>query len=88
MACDRDTIIADAVTSGIWCETNKINLLRLIAQLTCEAAQGGGGGGGGGPTCANYGGGQPDFIPASGCGNAIDISDGTIYWYYSGAWHP
>lgn len=46
-----------------------------------------GGGGGGGATCGNYAGGEPDFTPATGCGVAIDTSDGRIWWYYSGAWH-
>lgn len=44
---DRDTIVAQGIVSGLWCETNKIALLRYIAQLTFEASQSGGGGGGG-----------------------------------------
>lgn len=61
----------------------------MIIALLDQISQGGGtGGGGGGVTCGDYGGGQPTFIPASGCASAIDTSDGTIYWYYSGAWHP
>ena len=47
----------------------------------------GGGGGGGGMICGNYGGLQPTFVPASGCGGAIDTSNERIWWYYSGAWH-
>lgn len=46
-----------------------------------------GGVAGSGPACGNYSGGQPDFIPATGCGVAVDTSDGHIWWYYSGAWH-
>lgn len=44
MACDRDTIQAQACESGIWKETSELNLLRLLAQLECEAAEAAGGG--------------------------------------------
>lgn len=36
---------------------------------------------------ANYSGGQPTFTPASGTGTAVDTSNGTVWHYYSGAWH-
>jgi len=37
----------------------------------------------------NYGGGEPDWIPAGGVGLAIDTSTtpGTQWTYHSGAWH-
>jgi len=86
MACDLATIQTQLCTSGIGTVTNPVTLLQIIAQLTCEASEGGGGGGGA-VICGNYGG-QPTFTPTTGCGVAVDTSDGTIYWYYSGAWHP
>jgi hypothetical protein len=45
MACDLTTIQTDACTSGIGKVQDPIQLLQLIAQLVCEAAEGGGGGG-------------------------------------------
>ncbi len=57
-------------------------------QLLCEIlAASSGGLGGGGVVCGNYGGNQPTFTPSSGCGNAIDTSNGQVWWYYSGAWN-
>lgn len=46
MACDLETIQTEACTSGIGKVQDRIALLQIIAQLTCEASQGGGGGGG------------------------------------------
>ena len=45
MPCDLTTIQTEACASGIGRVRDKITLLQLIAQLTCEASQGGGGGG-------------------------------------------
>lgn len=46
MACDLETTQSAACASGIGKVTSPIQLWQLIAQLTCEAAEGGGGGGG------------------------------------------
>ncbi len=54
--------------------------LALLQQIV----DGGGAGGGGGVTC---GAGAPVAAPASGCGTYIDTATGTLYLYYSGAWH-
>lgn len=59
-----------------------------LALLDQIAQAGGGGGGSPSPVICGAYGGQPTFTPSTGCGVAIDTSDGTIYWYYSGAWHP
>ncbi len=53
--------------------------------LLCQIANNGGAGGGGSIT---EGAGAPVAAPSSGTGAYIDTNDGTIYWYYSGAWHP
>lgn len=76
--------MSDACTYGYTGLSDRdIKIATLV--LLCN---GGGGGGGGGVSCGNYSGGQPTFTPSTSCAVAIDTSDGTIYWYYSGAWHP
>jgi hypothetical protein len=45
MACELEQIQTDACTSGIGKVTDRIALLQIIAQLTCEASEGGGGSG-------------------------------------------
>lgn len=62
---------------GMW----QLMELALLAQIAQN------GGSGGSLTCGNYGGGQPSFTPASGCGLALDTSNGRPWWYYNGAWH-
>lgn len=44
-------------------------------------------GGGSGFTFGNYAGVAPNFTPATGEGAAVDTSNGTVWYYYSGAWH-
>lgn len=58
-----------------------IGLLQLLVQNI------GSGGGGSGTTCGNYGGGQPNFTPASGCALAIDTSNRGLWAYTNGAWN-
>jgi hypothetical protein len=60
----------------------ELALLQLIAENIGAAA----GGGGSGVVCGNYGGGQPNFTPTT-CGNAVDTSNGRVWWYYNGAWN-
>jgi len=60
----------------------ELALLQLIVQ------NGGGGGGGGSAIYSdNYGGGQPNITPSTNTAIAIDTSNGTIWTWYSGAWH-
>lgn len=42
------------------------------------------GGSGGGVTCGS---GAPVAAPSGACALYIDTDDGTLYMYYSGAWH-
>lgn len=61
MACNLTTIQNAACISGIAREQSQIKLLQLIAQLTCEAAEGGGGGGSQTPWSENIDGGGFDL---------------------------
>lgn len=83
MPCDAASLINTAYANG-YPKLSHLDLLMCIVNAACA---GGGGGGGGGVTCGNYAGGQPNFTPASGCGNAIDTSNGRVWWYYGGGWH-
>ena len=56
----------------------------VIIYLLCQIANSGGGSG---LTCGNYAGGQPNFIPASGCAIAVDTSINRPWWYYNGQWN-
>lgn len=47
MACNIATTQANACASGIGKLTNPVQLLQVIAELSCEIASAGGGGGGG-----------------------------------------
>jgi hypothetical protein len=58
----------------------ELALLQIIANNV-------GGGSSSAATFGNYAGGQPTFTPSSGTGLAVDTSDGTMWEYYSGAWH-
>jgi hypothetical protein len=62
-------------------EAMEIALLDMVYGLIAS------GGIGGGVICGNYGGGNPTFVPASGCGVAIDTSNDRIWWYYNGTWN-
>jgi hypothetical protein len=66
---------------------NKLDCLYHIEQRILGALTDGGGGSG--FTFGNYGGGpnEPTFTPATGEGAAVDTSDGTVWYYYSGSWH-
>lgn len=68
MACDLDTTIEASCESGIGKIQDKILLLKLIAQLTCEIADSGGGGGGG-ATIVNS---SPQGV--------VVAAAGTLYW--------
>lgn len=61
---------------GFW-QLFELGLLQQIADA-------GGTGGGGGIQCTV---GIPVAAPSSSCALAIDTTDGTIYEFYSGAWH-
>jgi hypothetical protein len=65
----------------------RLEALQVIIYLLDKLVNGGGSsGGGGGIQSGNYGGGQPNFTPASGTGAAIDTSDGELWFYYNGGW--
>lgn len=55
--------------------------------MIVAAFEAGSSGGGTGATFGNYAGGVPNFTPAGGTGLAVDTSNGTLWMYYSGAWH-
>ncbi len=59
-------------------------LLPYALIVAAQSVASGGGGSGGGLTC---GVGAPVAAPASGCGGYINTSDGSLFLYYSGAWH-
>lgn len=60
---------------------------RDVMLCVLQGAGTGGGGGTGGISSGNYGGGQPNFTPTTSVAIAIDESNGTIWTWYSGAWH-
>ncbi len=66
----------ECLSPGMW------QLLELA--LLQQIVDAGGGSGGGGLTC---GAGAPVAAPASGCGGYINITDGSLFLYYSGSWH-
>lgn len=83
MACDIDTIQAAACASGIGKVTDEIQLLRLIAQLTCEAAEGGASA----AAAVSSGSGAPVADPGVSTAIYFDTDTGVQYNFYSGAWH-
>ncbi|MFA7243463.1 MAG: hypothetical protein WC091_25430 [Sulfuricellaceae bacterium] len=84
MACDLTTIQTDACTSGIGKVQDPIQLLQLIAQLVCEAAEGGGGGG---SAYVISGVGAPVADPGVTAAIYFDTATGVQYNFYSGSWH-
>jgi len=80
--CSIATLQADACSNG-FAALSEGDKMAILLQLLCNIVEEGGGG----VRCGNYGGGEPDFTPASGCGVAIDTSNERIWWYYSAAWH-
>lgn len=86
MATDPASLLAQANCFACF-GANEYMLDLMELALLVQLVQGGGIVGGGGVQCGNYAGGQPNFTPSSGCGNAIDTSNGQIWWYYNGAWH-
>ncbi len=78
--CNVDTLL---VNGRDFRKLSDRDLKIVTCQLACELVAGGGGGGGN-TTC---GVGPPVAVPASGCGLYINTSDGSLFMYYSGAWH-
>lgn len=68
MACDLETTIEESCTSGIGKIQDPIMLLKIIAYLMCEIADGGGTGGGG-ATIVNS---SPQGV--------VVAAAGTLYW--------
>lgn len=89
MACEVDTTLAASCESGISCIRDPIVLLQIIAQLTCELADGGGGGGGlSGVECGVV---DPEgVVSATSCRIYINTANQTV-WVNSGTgttgWH-
>jgi len=84
------TCNATALATAGKCFTgmNPIQQGAVIIYLLCQiSATGGGGGGSSNVTSGDYGGGQPDFTPATDTAIAIDTSNGTIWSWYSNSWH-
>lgn len=84
--CDLSTLLADACASG-FTELNEQQFRAVALQLACDISAGGGGGGGGSVFSGNYGGVAPVIVPTTTAAIAIDTSDGTVWYWYSGAWH-
>jgi hypothetical protein len=62
--------------------------MAVLIYLAGQIAEGGGGGGAPqGVFCGNYSGGTPSPTPIASCAIAIDTSNGTLWHWYSGAWH-
>lgn len=59
-------------------------LLPYALIVAAQNISSGGGGGGTGLTCGS---GAPVTAPTSGCGGYINTDDGSLFLYYSGAWH-
>lgn len=84
MNCTPSSLMSGA--NCLLCLSEKQLIAALVYIQCINNGGGGGGGGGGGVTCGNYGGGQPNFVPATGCGNAIDTSNSRVWWYFNGNW--
>ncbi len=82
-SCDLTTLKTDACTNGFLQAANDEVLFRaVLLQLACNLAEGGAG-----LQCGDYSGGEPTYTPGGPCGTALDTSDGSIWYYYGGAWH-
>lgn len=82
MACSVTTIKTNACTSGIGKLIDPIQLLQIIAQLTCEAATGAAGSG-------SVLSGAADPVADPGVSDAIytNTTTGTQFTWFLGAWH-
>lgn len=83
-ATEIQAALTEAGCAGCYTNASMADLLKvgLLSQISAAAETGGGA-----VVCANYGGGNPTFTPASGCGVAVDTSTGQVFWYYNGAWN-
>lgn len=81
--CNITTLKSDACTNGFAKAANDEVLFRaILLQLACNLSEGGAG-----LKCGDYSGGNPTFTPSGTCGTAVDTSTGTIWYYYTSAWH-
>jgi len=85
-ATDPQSLLSQANCYSCYSAQWALLELALLSQAVTLLSSGGSGGALS-PTCGNFGGGQPNFTPASGCANAVDTSNGRIWWFWSGAWH-
>lgn len=86
VTCTSESLLAAAVAAG-FDKISEKQQLAIEAYLDCQIASSGGGGGGSNTQCGNYGGGQPNFTPATTCALAIDTSNDNLWAYTNGAWH-
>jgi|SRR5579872_5103493 len=76
-----------ANASSCYCGDDKALMMMAVYLLSQILANGGTGGGGSGLSCGNYAGAQPTFTPTTSCANAIDTSNGRVWYYFNSAWH-
>jgi hypothetical protein len=74
-------------SANVACYNNYGSWQLLELALLQIIANNGGGGSGGGVTAADYGGGPPSFTPTTSGALAIDTSNGSVWTWYSNAWH-
>jgi len=85
MACDSTTLKTSACSNGFLQIAQVEVLARAVElQLLCDIVSGGASGS---FTAGNYSGGQPNFTPSGDTAIAVDTSNGTLWLWYSGAWH-
>jgi hypothetical protein len=84
MTCSATTLVAEA-TSSMYANLPTPIQQAIITHLLCQLASGAAGSIG--TTFGNYAGVAPGFTPAAGTGVAVDTSNGTVWYYYSGSWH-
>lgn len=86
MATDPASLLSQASCFACY-GSNELSLELMELALLQQLVISGGGGSSSGLNCANYGGGQPPFTPATACAQALDTSSGRVWYYYNGAWH-
>lgn len=81
-AAEIQALIADQKCLPCFTNSSLVDMIKvgLLSQISTAIA-------GSGVVCADYGGGTPTYVPATGCGVAVDTSTQQIWWYYSAAWH-
>ena len=86
MTCDATTLLA-AATDAQYTNIGSIQQMALQTYLLCQLTNSGGGGGSTQVFAANYGGVAPATTPTTTSAIAVDTSTGTVWYWYSSAWH-